>query len=304
MRHRQSVHAVVTIQAARIAGLDFYGRPNPFVRVLVMVPKGKLDVTVPTNCVTPVQDSIFHPVWNATFSIPVRRDSDILVFHLLDRETAPAPRLRRAAAAATAAAAAAAAVTGTNSMTTPRETPRPSAEEADAIPSTEGLAATDTPAAAVSVPPPSIEGRHIGACMFPVDTLPESGEVVRQRLELFVDTTEGSGAGSLYIAAKLVKVPVDMLEKSDLHTDLISQFHSKRLDAFQDRFIGIGELAAFLYEEGYSDDIDTNWDRAVTILAEQLAYRIFETTGSTSDRSNFAAAKAQVERDQGLWDGI
>lgn len=149
------------------------------------------------------------------------------------------------------------------------------------------------------------EGRNIAVCLFPIELLPEDGSVVRRRLELFEDPDGTSGVGSLYVAARLEQFEVDQWEKSDLNEDhLISKYHRSRLSAFEDRFIGLGELAAFLYEEGYSQDRDANWDRAVTILAEQLAYQIYETTGDKMDRANFLAAKAQVERDQGLWDGI
>jgi hypothetical protein len=135
--------------------------------------------------------------------------------------------------------------------------------------------------------------------------VPEDGSVVRRRIELFEDPGGVSGVGSLYVAARLEEYEVDQWEKSDLKEDhLISKYHRSRLSAFEDRFIGLGELAAFLHEEGYSQDRDANWDRAVTILAEQLAYQIYEATGNRMDRANFLAAKAQVERDQGLWDGI
>lgn len=298
MRKRISQQAIVTVQAAHISGLDFYGRPNPYVRILVMVPKGKHNVTVPTNCTTFVREDTLRPVWNQTFSIPVRRLSDVLVFQMFDQPQSQAvARFRRGALSAIIPGQDQAGHIEPDSIAQKRLS-----GQDESAPDAAGGSSTSSPS--MNFPESNQDGKNIGACMFPVDLLPQSGEVIRRKLELFVNAADGPGAGLLYIAAKLEESEVDLLEKSDLNTELIGQFHDSRLQAFQDRFIGIGELAAFLYEEGYSENIDATWDRAVTILAEQLAYRIFETTGSTADRSNFASAKAQVEKDGGLWDAI
>lgn len=279
MKTRRALRAVVTIQAAHVPSSTPL---NPYVHIVVMIPKGKTNVTVPTNCTTRVVANETKPVWNQTFSLPVRRASDALVFRVFDRERggsgSAVPRLRRASSAARSEAFA-----GLRSWSV-----RGSAGEGG----DDGVGEEEC-------------GRVLGASLFPIDLIPTDGTVVRRRLELFEDLAVPVGVGSLYIAAKLEEIEVKQWEKADLDkNNLLSQFHRSRLTVFEDRFIGIGELAAFLYEEGYSPEKDANWDRAVTILSEQLAYRMYETTESTADRANFLAAKAQIERDQGLWDGI
>jgi hypothetical protein len=302
MKKRRALRAVVTVQAGYIPS----SHPlSPYVHVVVMVPKGRANVTVPTNCTTRVASRTAYPVWNQTFSIPVRRESDVLVFNVLDRATpGSVPRLRRASTSSRTPDPGASGSFFARHASLPRAGPGGS-EGALSLDDDSVPAAPQPAPAPAEVPGSQEAGRNVAVCLLPIELIPEDGSVVRRRLELFEDPDGASGVGVLYVAARLEEVEVDQWEKGDLRKDhLISQFHRSRLSAFEDRFIGIGELAAFLYEEGYSQDRDANWDRAVTILSEQLAYRIYETTESTSDRANFLAAKAQVERDQGLWDGI
>lgn len=306
MKKRRALRAVVTIQAAHVPSSTSL---NPFVRILVMVPKGKNIVTVPTDCTTHVQEGTINPVWNQTFLVPVRRASDVLVFNVREREgSSSVPRLRRISTSSRNQQQAGdsggqryisgLSCAGLGGMSPMAEPPH----------SSSGAVSSTTSSAAM---PNSLEvgteeeGRNIAVCLLPIEMVPGDGSVVRRRLELFEDPDGTSGVGSLYVAARLEEFEVDQWEKSDLDEDhLISKYHRSRLSAFEDRFIGLGEMAAFLYEEGYSQDRDANWDRAVTILAEQLAYQIYETTGDKMDRANFLAAKAQIERDKGLWDGM
>lgn len=287
MKKRRALRAIVTVQAAHVpASVNL----NLYVRLLLMVPKGRKNVTVPTNCTTTILAGTINPIWNQTFSLPVRRQSDVLVFNVNDHELAGSgPRRRRI------------------SNATPLNDPsrfRPSPARGTPQGESSGDISVSS-ASTAQLPGEDEQGRYVGVCLLPMELVPENGEVLRRRLEIFESEQASSGLGCLYVAVKLEEIEVDQWDKGDLRKDhIINQFHRSRLSAFEDRFIGIGELAAFLFEEGYSQDVDANWDRAVTILSEQLAYRIYETTRSTADRANFLAAKAQVERDQGLWDAI
>jgi len=43
---------------------------------------------------------------------------------------------------------------------------------------------------------------------------------------------------------------------------------------------------------------------ALSRLAEQRAYRLWEATGNNDDDANLTRARAQVLREGGLWDGL
>jgi hypothetical protein len=318
MKQRTEHRIIITVQAAHISGFDFVTPPNPRVRILVMVPKGKHNVTVPTNCRTHVKSSTRLPVWDQTFSIPVRRESDVLVFQLFDCKVpsagTPLGKLHSKFASQQHQSSQ---VSGDalneshrdigpyTSSSSFRYASRPSLEGVPNSSSVDLASGEFGNQSSSILSQKRNDGTIVGACMFPVDLVPESGEVIHRILHIFETATlDSPTAGTLYIAAKLEAAQINVLEKSDLHADLLSQYHRSRLSAFQDRFLGIGELAAFLHEEAYSTDVEANWDRAVTILAEQLAYRIYETTDSTADRTNFATAKARILEDGGLWDGM
>ena len=243
MKEKEIFEAVVTIQGARIrapslssprAGL----RDNPLVDILVMVPKGEKDVTVPTNCETNFKRRTFNPIWNESFSIPVLPQSDVLVFR-------------------------------------------------------------------VHMDPNSDEERKlVGVCLLPVAQFNISGDITRHVLEIFSSPNEAH-VGHLFIAAKVRRTTIELLEKQDLAIpNLRKKYYSGKLSGVTGRFLGIGELAAFLFEEGYSDKIEDNWKRALTLLAEQLAYRIYATTDSPDDEPNFNRAWEHVEKEGGLWDGV
>lgn len=148
-----------------------------------------------------------------------------------------------------------------------------------------------------------IERRLVGVCLLPVAHFDSRGNVTQHALELF-STPNEPGVGFLFVAAKVRRATISLLEIGDLHNaTLRKRYYSGKLSS-TGRFLGIGELAAFLYEEGYSDKINENWNRALELLTEQLAFRIYSTTDSMNDQANFKRAKEQIIADGGLWDGV
>ncbi len=243
MKEKQIFEAVVTVQGARLRAPSLSSpragpRDNPLVDLMVMVPKGDKDVTVPTNCKTTLKRRTFAPIWNESFAIPVLPSSDVLVFRVhMD-------------------------------------------------------------------PNNDDERRLVGVCLLPVAQFDAKGNVSRHTLEIFSSPNEAH-VGHLFVAAKVRRTTIELLEKEDLALpSLRKKYYSGKLSGVTGRFLGIGELAAFLYEEGYSDKIDENWDRALHLLAEQLAYRIYATTDSPDDDANFQCAWDHVEKEGGLWDGV
>lgn len=272
MKKKDIFEARVTVQGAQIRPAALHtvrlNHWNPFVRILVMVPKGDKDVTVATNCETEVKRRTHSPLWNETFAIPVLPSSDVLVFrvHNLSAEAAETAGLSAA----------------------PPATARASLES------------TASSAGSVHLPAKSV----IGVCLLPVAHFDASGEATRHALDIF-PRPDKPPVGRLYVAAQIRRTSINLLEKEDLEDPILrKQYHSSRLSAVTARFLGIGELAAFLFEEGYSAEMEANWDRALTLLAEQLAYRIWETTESTDDQVNLLYAKKKIEKDGGLWDGV
>lgn len=238
MRSKTLREAVVTIQGGRIPRLDFYGKPDPYVRLYITTPKGKSTVTVPTSCRTSILKNEVNPIWNESFAVPVLPDKEILVFKVFDS----------------------------------RE---------------------------------RLQDGFVGLCMLPVSKFAEKEVTWVGRLELFnpakatPEATPEIG-GTLDIAAKLVSTDIMLLEKEDL---ISNERHKSQRKPFASRFLGVGELAAFYLDEGFSDDVDANWDQAVRILSEQLAYRIWEETGCIDDTKNYNEARAKVLEEGGLWDG-
>ncbi len=269
MKEKEIFEALVTIQGARIRPSSLHSpRPsansNPFVHLLVMVPKGDKDVTVPTDCITETRKRTLEPLWNETFAVPVLPSSDVLVFRVHNESAENLQSLES---------------DGTE-------------RSANGSGGGGGARATADPR------------NIVGLCLLPVAYFDASGAVTRHKLEIF-PRPNSPDVGSLYVAARIRRSTIKLLEKADLEDPLLrKQYHSSRLSAVTARFLGIGELAAFLFEEGYSADMNDNWDRALTLLAEQLAYRIWETTESRDDDANFLFAKRKVERDGGLWDGV
>lgn len=265
MRQKRIFEAEVTVQGARINPSNLVSsRPtstsNPLVHILVMVPKGKRDVTVPTNCVTDAVRRTLEPLWNQTFTIPVQPSSDVLVFNVIN-DTALVTRRRRHLA-----------------------------ENAD-LPDDDVIVPNDSKSL-------------VGLCLLPVAHFASSGAVTQHTLDI-LPRPNAASVGKLYIATRIKQVTIELLEKKDLADPLrMRTYHASRLSAVTERFLGIGELAAFLFEDRYSSNHDENWERAVTLLAEQLAYRIWETTESTDDQLNFAIARQKIEKDGGLWDGV
>lgn len=276
MKQKAIFEAVVTVQGARLQPQDLVSpkataRDNLLVHVLVMVPKGDKDVTVPTNCLTQAKRRTLEPIWNETFAIPVLPRSDVLVFRVHKDEFIQAHSNN---------------ISNTSCIGNGEV-------ENEVIPEIDPSAVGD------------VDGRRmVGLCLLPVAAFNPSGLVTHHCLEIFPRPNE-PGVGHLFVAAKIRRASINLLEIHDLKDPTLrKQYHASRLSAVQARFLGIGELAAFLFEEGYSHDMSANWNRALTLLAEQLAYRIYATTDSSDDDANFVFAKKKVEQDGGLWDGV
>lgn len=141
----------------------------------------------------------------------------------------------------------------------------------------------------------------VGVALLPVALMDAAGTVVDKCLEIFARPNEPN-LGYLYVSVKIVRSKINLLEQCDVDQPLLrkesTQSHSGR------RFLGIGELAAFLFEEGYSEIIADCWNRAHTLLAEQLAFRIYATTDSMNDAEDFRKAWDQIDKEGGLWDGV
>lgn len=254
---------------------------------------------MPTNCVTQVLRNTTDPVWNQTFSLPVMPNSDILVLQVLDQRSSNlATRLNNVAPGASR-----------NPLTLLPSGSSPADDEV--LSSTASVSTINGTEASDKLP----SGELIGLCLLPVARIFPDGSISHHIMEIFPRPTEPS-VGRLYIAAKIEKKSIPMLTKEDLKDPtIIGQFHSTRMLAAESRFLGIGELAAFLFEEGYSTIPQENWDRAVTMLAQQLAFRMFQIKSSDktqtkqylaslNDEENFERAKQRVEKQGGLWDGL
>lgn len=305
MKYRLGYEAVITIQRARLHPADLHASSdtpvttNPYVHLGVMVPKGNKDVTVPTNCATRVLNCTNDPVWNQTFCLPVMPNSDVLVLQVFDhRSSQLAVRLNQVPGAAAAQR--------TQLFARLSESFNEDAPTSESsIPTIYGQEETE------KVP----SGVLIGLCLLPVARIPPNATISRHAMEIFPSPTEPS-VGRLYIATKIEKKQTPMLTKEDISDPaIIGQFHSTRLLASESRFLGIGELAAFLFEEGYSTSPTENWDRAVTMLAQQLAFRMYQIKSSDKedtehyleslkDEENLEKAKRRVEKEGGLWDGL
>lgn len=304
MKYRLGYEAVITIQRARIHPPELYtnssspSSTNPYVHIGVMVPKGSKDVTVPTNCATRVLRRTNDPVWNQTFCLPVMPNSDVLVLQVFDhRSSNLAVRFNNVPGA------------GQRGQLFSRHSdsydPDDESSSTSSVPTIYGKEDSE------KIP----SGVLIGVCILPVARIPPNENISRHAMDIFPSPTEPS-VGRLYIATKIQKKSIPMLTKEDISDPaIIGQFHSTRLLAAESRFLGIGELAAFLFEEGYSTSPTENWDRAVTMLAQQLAFRMFQIKSSDKedteqylqslkDDENFEKAKRRVEKEGGLWDGL
>lgn len=306
MKYRLGYEAVICVQRARLHPPDMQNAPstasstNPYVHLGIMVPKGSEDVTVPTNCATRILRHNTDPVWNQTFSLPVMPNSDVLVLQVLDQRFSNlATRLNTVAPGAP------------RNPLMPRQSDSSSAVEEDVLSSNSSMPTINGKELDDKLP----TGELIGLCLLPVARIFPDGRISHHVMDIFPRPTEPS-VGRLFIAAKIEKKSIPMLTKEDLKDPaVIGQLHSTRLLAAESRFLGIGELAAFLFEEGYSTSPQENWDRAVTMLAQQLAFRMFQIKSSDksntkqylaslNDEDNFEHAKQRVEKQGGLWDGL
>lgn len=302
MKYRLGYEAVITIQHAQLHPTNLGAAPSttvitsPYVHIGIMVPKGSENVTVPTNCVTRVQRRTSHPIWNQTFSLPVMPNSDVLVLQVFDQRSSNlAARLNAASPTAISSP-----IFSRQSDSSPDDVE----STASSVPTINGREDSDIPS-----------GELIGLCLLPVARILPNGEISRHAMDIFPRPTEPR-VGQLFIATKMGKKSIPMLTKDDLSDpSIIGQLNSTRMLAAESRFLGIGELAAFLFEEGYSTSPSENWDRAVTMLAQQLAFRMFQIKSadksndqqyleSLKDKDNFENAKQRILKEGGLWDGL
>lgn len=300
MKYRLGYEAVITIQHALLHPTNLNAAPsttvpiNPYVHIGIMVPKGSENVTVPTNCATRVQSRTNHPVWNQTFSLPVMPNSDVLVFQVFDQRSSNLAARFNAAS-----------VNGIPAPIFARQFDSADEEStASSVPTINGKENGNIP-----------NGELIGLCLLPVPRILPNGAISRHAMDIFPRPTEPR-TGQLFIATKMEKKSIPMLTKDDLEDPaIIGRLNSRRMLAAESRFLGIGELAAFLFEEGYSNSPTENWDHAVTMLAQQLAFRMFQIKSSDksdnhqyleslNDKDNFERAKERILSEGGLWDGL
>lgn len=308
MKYRLAYEAVITIQHARIHPLELYGSSssspstNPYVHIGIMVPKGSKDVTVPTNCATRVLRRTNDPVWNQTFCLPVMPNSDVLVLQVFDHRASNLAERWSSVPSAPQ-----------RSQLFGRQSDSYDGDDDDD--DEESFASSVHTITGKEESEKIPNGELIGVCLLPVARIPPNETISRHAMDIFPSPTEPS-VGRLFIATKMQKKSIPMLTKEDISDPaIIGQFHSTRLLAAESRFLGIGELAAFLFEEGYSTSPTENWDRAVTMLAQQLAFRMFQIKSSDKedtkqymeslkDDENFEKAKRRIEKEGGLWDGL
>lgn len=302
MKYRQGYEAVITIQHARLHASDVRSAPsssvsiNPYVHIGIMVPKGSQDVTVPTNCATRIERNTNHPVWNQTFRLPVMPNSDVLVLQVLDRRSSNFVRWGAAA--------------NPNASQRPILSKYFDSSDADDQSFTSSMRTTAT-REEQGIP----SGALVGFCLLPVARIDPKGEISTHAMEIFPTPNEAC-VGQLFIAIKMEREPFPILTKEDImKPNVLGKLRTTRQIATESRFLGIGELAAFLYEEGYSTSPAENWDRAVTMLAQQLAFRMFQIMSSDKDNTeryleslddtkNFERAKERILKEGGLWDGL
>lgn len=303
MKYRLGYEAIITIQHARLHLTDPSSAPsssvsiNPYVHIGIMVPKGSEDVTVPTNCVTRILRRTHHPIWNQTFSLPVMPNSDVLVLQLFDQRSSHLTARWNSPGPSS--------VSLKHPIFSRLDSSTPDDDSsASSVPTVSGKDENDIPS-----------GVLIGLCLLPVARINPNGAISTHAMDIFPRPSEPR-VGQLFIATKMERRSIPMLTKDDL-TDpsIIGQLNSTRLLAAESRFLGIGELAAFLFEEGYSTSPTENWDRAVTMLAQQLAFRMFQIKSSDkqnteqyldslNDDENFEKAKKRILKEGGLWDGL
>ncbi|KAA8497053.1 hypothetical protein FVE85_0782 [Porphyridium purpureum] len=152
---------------------------------------------------------------------------------------------------------------------------------------------------------------ELGSCMFPADSVPDN---LPQQLSFQLFSPENTDIdadtlpepkGILTMFIKRERRTLQLLELSDLSDpERIKSLRAKAHE-LERRFLGIGELADLLFEEGYSEDMEQNWNQAKLILSEQLALQKSEAEPERLDDYDiYVAALQHVEEEGGLWDGV
>lgn len=88
MRTKRLYTVCLTIGAARVPRMDFYGLADPFVTVSVVVPTGATSAaSLPTTVRTRTLKRVVTPVWNESFEFGVAPSEDVLVLKVWDEDT-------------------------------------------------------------------------------------------------------------------------------------------------------------------------------------------------------------------------
>lgn len=88
MRTKRLYTVTLTLGAARVPRMDFYGLADPFVTVSVVVPTGVASAaSLPTTVRTRTLKRVVTPVWNESFEFGVAPSEDVLVLKVWDEDT-------------------------------------------------------------------------------------------------------------------------------------------------------------------------------------------------------------------------
>lgn len=88
MKLKRLYTVCLTIGAARVPRMDFYGLADPFVTVSVVVPTGASSAaSLPTTVRTRTLKRVVTPVWNESFEFSVLPFEDMLVLKVWDEDT-------------------------------------------------------------------------------------------------------------------------------------------------------------------------------------------------------------------------
>jgi len=291
MRKKSLYTLSVTIGSARVPRMDFYGLADPFVTLSVVVPTGATSAaSLPTTVRTRTLKRLVTPVWNETFEFGVAPTEDVLVLKVWDEDTIkddlvglallPVNRvpITRAENPETDSGRQEAGTPLPFSRDTPvpppaaapfrGRSPSPSGHASPSAPVTPGAASSSSSAAAESSSPVQPGIFHQSASREP----PRPPRVLQTTLELFKPRKRGvlAGLGRLTVSASVREEIVELLEEEDLaEIEARVAAHGgaggggvggRRPEVLEKRFLGIGELAMFLWaNEGHSRGLRANW---------------------------------------------
>ncbi|GAB0493638.1 hypothetical protein MMPV_004923 [Pyropia vietnamensis] len=363
MKLKRLYTVCLSIGAARVPRMDFYGLADPFVTVSVVVPTGASSAaSLPTTVRTRTLKRVVTPVWNESFEFSVAPSEDVLVLKVWDEDTLTRDELIGLALLPVnripiVPAAEAEAVPNEPLPSTSRTSPSPTASHrpSQVPPAASGTSHSPLPTAlagqghssassggssgiggsgpltaaalagggsspsAAPAPTrvpgtPSTPGTP-GSPMQPTLHHQQASRepaplphVLHTTLELFKPRKRGvlAGLGRLSVSASVREEVVELLEEADLaEVEARVSAAGGAGGVLEKRFLSIGDLALFLWaNEGHSRGLRANWQSALSRLAEQRAYRLWEATGNNDDDANLSNARAQVLREGGLWDGL